>query len=173
MRYILFRAKRKDNEEWIEGFYVRLFEKENGFYKAKHYIFDGNTKLGEERYCGHGNYEQDVQICKYEVIPETVGQYTGLTDKNGKKIFEGDILFVTVREYTKECGIRKFTGNTVKTVWSVEYAERRTQGNGFFVFGKDRRFSVGLTKSVIYNASPEIIGNIHDNPELLKGGGQE
>ena len=103
-----------------------------------------------------------------EVEIKTVGQYTGLTDANGKKIFEGDILSVTVRETVKECGISKFTGRTIKTVWSVEYAERNSQGNRFYVFGKDRRFSLGLTKSVIYNAKPEIIGNIHDNPELLE-----
>ena len=150
MREILFRGKRIDDGKWVYGHYVHQH--------GANMIYLPN---GVDYECGFDYYHID---------PYTLGQYTGLTDKNGTKIFEGDILSVTVREYTRECGMRKFTGNTVKTVWAVEYAERRTQGNGFFVFGKDRRFSLGLTKSVIYNASPEIIGNIHDHPELLKGG---
>lgn len=157
MREILFRGKRVDNGEWAEGF---LFQTQERTYIAYAEQFDDDLFLSPK----------NIFI---EVIPETVGQYTGLTDKNGKKIFEGYILSVTVREFVRECGVRKFTGKTKQTVWSVEYAERRTQGNGFYVFGKDRRFSLGLTKSVIYNASPEIIGNIHDNPESLKGGVQE
>ena len=143
MRKILFKGKRKDNGEWIEGFYVRLFEKENGFYKAKHYIFDGNTKLGEERYCGHGNYEQDVEICKFEVIPETVGQYTGLPDKNGKRSFEGDIV--------------KWNMNYI-VVWQ----------NCKFVLKKDINVKpYDYVLSCFDGTEFEIIGNIHDNPELL------
>ncbi len=150
MREILFRGKRTDNGEWIYG--SPIFQ-------------DGYVLI---RFWNSEEFEYEEHL----VAPETIGQYTGLTDKNGKKIFEGDILSVTVRETVKECGICKLTGRKIKTVWSVEYAERHSQGNGFFVFGKDRRFSLGLTKSVIYNADPEVIGNIHDNPELLKGGAE-
>ena len=152
MREILFRGKSYDGE-WVEGAYYKQTEYYGDAFEA-HYIISSSDEL------------EDNMMIYDQVIPETVGQYTGLTDKNGKKIFEGDILSVTVRETIKECGVRKFTGNKIKTVWSVEYAERRSQGNGFYVFGKDRRFSLGLTKSVIYNANPEVIGNIHDNPEL-------
>lgn len=162
MREILFRGQTRRLGEL-----VRM----NGEKVPSKWVYGGICQ-GEGAFSiiyGWKDEEREAPIDKFIVYSDTVGQYTGLTDKNGKKIFEGDILSVTVREYTKECGIRKFTGNTVKTVWSVEYAERRTQGNGFFVFGKDRRFSLGLTKSVIYNASPEIIGNIHDNSELLRG----
>ena len=148
MREILFRAKSVDGDTWYYGHYVHQYNAD------MIYLPDG--------------VDREYGFDYYHIIPETVGQYTGLTDKNGKKIFDGDILSVTVREIIKECGIRKFTGKTIKTIWSVEYAERRSQGNGFYVFGKDRRFSLGLTQSVIYNASPEVIGNIHDNPELLK-----
>ena len=87
MRKILFRGKRTDNGEWVEGFYVRLFEKKNGFYQANHYIFDGNIRLGEETYTGHGNYYQEVIICKRKIDEKTLGQFTGMTDKNGKNIF--------------------------------------------------------------------------------------
>ena len=155
MREILFRGKRKDSGEWVEG---RLLAADVIVPCQQNFILEANCL-----------YEGNKPIIGYEVDEETVGQFTGLTDKNGKKIFEGDILSVTVRESFKECGIRKFTGRKIKTVWSVEYAERHAQGNGFFAFGIDRRFSLRLTKSVICNATPEIIGNIHDNHELLEG----
>lgn len=160
MREILFRGKSRYDGRWVEGSLLTV-------------CLDTYSEL-EKKECTHCIVEPNVEMYRGEiggfefVIPETVGQYTGLTDKNGKKIFDGDILSVTVREFVRECGIRKCIGKTKQTVWTVEYAERRTQGNGFYVFGKDRRFSLGLTRSVIYNANPEIIGNVYDNPELLK-----
>lgn len=77
MREILFRGKRTDNGEWVHGQYAYLLNArtEDGE-PIKHMIVDG-TPFGQT------------------VDPSTVGQYTGLTDKNGKKIFEGDIVVWT------------------------------------------------------------------------------
>ena len=118
MREILFRSKRTDNGEWVYGDLMH-----------KHYNFD--TKATKVI---HNN------IMNYKVIPETVGQYTGLTDKNGKKIFEGDIVAMgTGRAY------------------EVKY------NNGSF-------YMDGTAILIKYVDRFEVIGNIHDNPELLKGG---
>ena len=113
MREILFRGKRIDNGEWAFGFYV-----ETERYNNLHWIWDGKEYVA--------------------VDPSTVGQYTGLTDKNGKKIFEGDILeFRRGRTHTVkfEDGAYIFTGTAIP----VRYADKF-----------------------------KVIGNIHDNPELLE-----
>ena len=87
------------------------------------------------------------------VIPETVGQYTGLTDKNGKKIFDGDICKNTK---TGEIVSVKWHGTMAGYVWS----KRKENNQHLFDFGELFR---------AYDKY-EIIGNIHDNPELLEGG---
>ena len=127
MREILFRAKRTDNGEWIFGD-----------------LWHNNSETMI--------IDQPATI-EYDVIPETVGQYTGITDKNGKKIFEGDILSFSDRlvyvNWHDYCGC-----------WDCSYIRAV---NGKATLHEDR----GPNKWR-YNA--EVVGNIHDNSELLKGG---
>ena len=133
MREILFRGKRADNGEWVEGgacqspilTLIRMF-------------------------CVHNDYY--VESGEAVVIPETVGQYTGLTDKNGKKIFEGDIV---------DCWSEGV--NAQGTV------QQRRDGLWIIYPSWQKHIMWGLCPDEYSNTTVEVIGNIHDNPELLKG----
>ena len=134
MREILFRGKRIDNGEWIEGAY---FPK-NDNYPATIYIDDGL-----------GTY----------VDPATVGQYTGLTDKNGKKIFEGDI----VRHHNDNPYALPSIFEKGKVYWDEQYCGWRRTSNGAFHHGCVKTYRIAP------DCNYEVIGNIYDNPELLEG----
>ena len=127
IRTIMFKGKRVDNGEWVYG----------GF-------------------CHGGNRNESIICPKHdfstEVIPETVGQYTGLTDKNGKKIFEGDIIAGAVHWLERmKNGVVAFRDGSYGLIW---YRGDVEQFNPF---------------TSMCNIEYEIISNIHDNPELLKG----
>ena len=141
IREVIFRGKRADNGEWVEG-----------------------DLLQTKYHSGHIEYQimpQTPVSSAYPVLPETVGQYTGLTDKNGKKIFEGDIVKCTDT-------INDFEFNAV-----VEFGNPNGEYNwGYqlkFISGEESNFDilcwVDMEETGAYI---EIIGNIHDNPELME-----
>ena len=136
MREILFRGKRKDTSEWVFGDLV------HSQYKI------GDTCVGQ--------YGNTVGI--HQVNPETVGQFTGLTDKNDTKIFEGDILKYQINIKTAIMG--KITFLCGAFVFESEELDRECDIY-FSTFADDE---IALTQDCI-----EVIGNVHDNPELLKG----
>lgn len=135
MREILFRGKRIDNGEWVEGYYGTNPEWDRKTYGERHWINSCKNAL------------------LYDVDPDTVGQYTGLTDKSGEKIFEGDVL---QRSYM--CGKKVMMGAIIAEYWNCSCCD------GVFGFGIDG--DVDLRD----HEDCEIIGNIHDNPELVEGG---
>ena len=108
-----------------------------------------------------------------DVAPETVGQFTGLTDKNGKRIFEGDILKVQTRVYVEEdnpvFGKMKAQSEEKRTrYWVVEWGNQTCGGASWYFYGKDRRFNRRASKSTLWNSEAEVVGNIHDSPELME-----
>ena len=134
MRDYLFRGKRVDNSEWVQGFLTKRK------FAGKEYFAIEQSERKIVTY----DYEYVMQ--PYEIIPETVGQFIGLTDKNGKKIFEGDIVKGTFL--------------------------------GFPIPIKDYVFCICWQEDVAgyranYFENVEVVGNIHDNPALLKGGEEE
>ena len=137
MREILFRGKRIDNGEWIEGYYAaEPYTKSTYNYG---YILEN---------------EKDLYAKKaYLVDSRTVGQFTGLTDKNVRKIFEGDIV-----KYTSgsECFYHKvvFETRNFCCYFGIVISDIETWG-----------FGMEVPPSMF-----EVIGNIHDNPELITCG---
>lgn len=127
MREILFRGQRVDNDEWTEGY---LFKQWN-----RTFLLWWMT----------GDIPNII-----EVIPGTVGQYTGLTDKNGKKIFEGDIV--------------KTKSVIGKNVYEVRFSEAR---RGWFPFACGDGCGC-CEDEVECPEEVEIIGNIYDNKDLLE-----
>ena len=146
MREILFRGKRSDGK-WVFGSLLKV-------------TFDGTTYnlIFADNFLFV--FGQATAMEHAAVITETVGQFTGLTDKNGKKIFEGDILKNTF--FTNpSIGVVKFGGHNPNGMDCADYSI------GFFVDWNDDFLRNDLL-SWIEKATAEVIGNIHDNPELLE-----
>lgn len=146
MRDIKFRGRAVEKWKWVYGFYLTL---EDLWRKP----IDGKERITRRIYSGCADScvssdGYDFSGDWNEVIPETVGQFTGVCDKNGKEIFEGDIL--NTEKY-----------QIVEVIFD----------NGAFM---TRYFlNNGMEHRIMFwdLGDMEVIGNIHDNPELMKGDG--
>ena len=125
MREIKFRGKRTDTGEWVYGYLA-----------DETYINDINT----------------IDLSSIEVDPYTVGQYTGLKDRNGKEIYEGDIALMDYSAFN--------TGKDGQTYAVVRWIDDRAA----FMWDAGLNYYADMRNDV------EICGNIHDNPELLEDG---
>lgn len=137
MRTIKFRGKRIEREEWVIGNCIQI--------------------AGSQEYFISNSYSCTSSLA-FVVKPETVGQFTGLYDKNDNEIYEGDILVWGENDCKSQPMVVIFKhgsfGYTFIEDWFHSFA-----GNTNFTFNP-------LNTDVRF----EIVGNIHDNPELLKGG---
>ena len=160
MKKILFRAKRTDTGEWLQG-YIIVAEKDAP------YIIPSKSWASAPRN-SHSIYSSNF----YRVDPETVGQYTGLTDKNGTKIFEGDIIeFEDLGEEGWEYkeGF-DFTNRARITLENYRVELTRWYSDNSAVLDDMENYYdcfIDMFKRC------EVIGNIYDTPELLKGGADD
>lgn len=141
MREILFRGKRVDNDEWATGYLVR----------GEHYIYETEITA---IYPPDTIFYPNTETTGYDrVFPETVGQYTGLTDKNGKKIFEGDIL-----RYTWDT----LSGEKKPYTYVISYNNKEAR----FIGECDSDDLQHLLPTFKYvGERGEVIGNVYDNKE--------
>lgn len=143
MREILFRGltRRKGEKVWMDGSPVE-----------SNWVYGGVL-------CGSGDhsiiYQTDPDIEKKVVYTDTVGQYTGLTDKDGKKIFEGDIV-----EYK--------TGDKLR-IGRVFFSDFRASFSVTAGKNGSARINNDLFNYIQNGNSVIVIGNIYDNPELIGG----
>ena len=134
----VYRGKTKDGE-WVEGYFAKT-------------ILSNGELIYEIR-----DIEEEHRLaCYTEVLPETVGQWTGMKDENGKRIFEGDII----GSMDGHDGYLSREGYIVGAVnWDDEtlswQVTNRIEAESYEILASD-------------NETLEVIGNIHDNPELLK-----
>ena len=157
MREILFRGKRKSDNEWIDGYYVQVEDflddkRHNLIFEIDSVAYPDNEIVGSNGIC-----------------PNTLGQYTGSTDKNGVKIFEGDILSCDDYPYTSDGNQNYYA----EIVWLDENA-----AFGLYTFKNPMSKVRGVSEGCDYiddftSDVWEVIGNIYDNPELLGGDSDE
>ena len=158
MREILFRGKRIDSGEWVSSGNIICFNPEGGKDKDLAFI----PALNEPCICDHDEKGNIIAFEKgmfYKVDTKTVGQYTGQHDKHGKRIWEGDIV-----RYAE----RRLGGEDISVVHPVTFDEGGFCAHHYFLNNWLRNGLGGNTKL----EDIEVIGNIHDKPDILKGGGE-
>ena len=142
MREILFRAKRIDNGEWVSGYYVYDYA-HNAHFIFKNQLVCPNC-INDRRI--------DYSVCDYEIDPDTLCQYTGKSDEDGEKIFEGDIVgFIDL--YSTESGYSE-SSCLGEVIWSKEeccfHVTNRLSAESWEVLDECK-----------------VVGNVFDNKELL------
>lgn len=143
----IYRGKRTDTGEWKEGYFYGVQDRVTG--KDLFFIVDENNE-------------------SHRVNPETVGEYTGLTDSTGAGIFEGDIL----ESFYKK---KRIVSIVKYGVFEPEFFYECAEAQGFFLHGMKLYglYAYDLAGSEMMLVEDmrqaKIIGNIHDNPELLGG----
>lgn len=145
MREILFRGKRTKDGVWLYGYYSTMFG------------------LPLIAWSIENKIEHTITYTSDFVDPETLGQYTGLTDRNGRKIFVGDIVRLEHKIDAKDNGVYRVNIPTIIRLsrgedsfdLQPEYADHGWEVCGCVLDGVE---------------TAEVIGNIHDNPDLLEGG---
>ena len=158
MREILFKGKKKDNGEWIEGYLL------DGGMPGEKRIFIGKLVIGK----------WTVMADEFdEVDPDTICEYTGLTDKNGKKIWENDIVNINSKKIWKNDIVNTNSNIRVQIKFGLH-------SNGFSTWKHNQGFYMDFMDKECYR--PElgywagksvVIGNIFDNPELLQKRGKK
>jgi|SRR5690554_702927 len=149
MREIKFRGKQLGNGEWVYGCLIKMDSQ--GSQSFIYPFYEGASSMS----CG-----QLVALTMQAIDLETVGQYTGLKDKNGREIYEGDVVrthFSFDHATTQEPFV--ITWNDKKAMFEGVKPKDHTEKDGYLT-----RFSFFPEQRFIY----EVIGNIYENPELLE-----
>lgn len=140
MRDIKFRGFDEEEGVWRYGSVVSTISTSGESYGVEPFLYSLIIEL---------EYQDKIEIWRYPVKPETVGQYTGLKDKNDKEIYEGDVISLRDEEWEDDI---------IKNV-IVKY-----EPGSFFVYFSGFKYSLWSC----YDYDMEIIGNIHENPEILR-----
>ena len=143
MREILFRGKRTINGDWVYGDFMRGNERKS--LRDSIFVYDSETQSFND----------------YEINPSTLGQYTGLTDKNGKRIFEGDILHIAKNADGLGGYYQPPLDYHVNVVVKWDLCAWMWE-----TLCEDKRYISFPDAWCHYEC--EVIGNVHDNPELLE-----
>ena len=138
-REIIFKAKRKDNGEWVEGCLII------DYVSGQYFIHQNGNSVNESQKIGE---EGCLRFLAFEIDPNTLCQYTGITDKNGEKIWENDIID-TFEESSKE-----FLRNVVKF-----------EDGCFKVF---KKHYLSMHMDSYEKTDLKVVGNIFDNADLLE-----